>query len=263
MMLKYTAEVRMGLGDKELGARLAAARKKDKPESEVSDKPFDFSESYLLRAKMLGVLIRDARLNAARTVEDCARLLRVETHLIEMWEYGEAVPSLPQLELLAYYFDIPVSHFWGQQTLENDRANKTDAQLEYIQLRQRMIGALLRQAREERQIPADQVAATANISVETLQQYEVGEAPIPMHELSVLAGAVHRNMSYFLESSSYIGMLLQIREEWKQFLALEDEVRQFAANPLHLGFLKIAMTFGKMPAEELRKIAEGMLEISM
>jgi transcriptional regulator with XRE-family HTH domain len=248
----------------DVGARLAAQRKSKAAAAEAaSDKPYDHAESYLLRARMLGVLIRDARLSSARTIDDCARLLRVDPAVIEAWEYGDDVPSLPQLELLAYYLDVPISHFWGQDTLESEKGSKTDSQTEYMQLRNRMIGALLRQAREERQISIADVAEAAHLSTEVLEHYEAGLLPIPMHELAVLSTIVQKNMQYFMEGESFIGLLLRVREEWKQFLSLDAETRQFAANPLNLGFLKIAMMFGKMPAEELRQIAAGILEISM
>lgn len=249
----------------DVGARLAAQRKSKAAAADnaVSDKPYDHSESYRLRAKMLGVLIRDARLSSARTVEDCARLLKIEPAIVEGWEYGDDVPSLPQLELLAYYLDVPISHFWGQDVLDSEKSRKTDSQTEYMNLRNRMIGALLRQAREERQVSVAQVAEAAHISAETLEHYEAGLLPIPMHELAVLSTIVQKNMQYFMEGESFIGLLLRIREEWKQFVELDTDIRQFAANPLNLGFMKIAMMFGKLPAEELRQIAAGMLEISM
>ena len=52
------------------------------------------------------------------------RLLNVENQLIESWEYGDAAPTLPQLELLAYYLDVPVSHFWSMKTIETDKNEK-------------------------------------------------------------------------------------------------------------------------------------------
>lgn len=257
--------MRMAKDFGDVGARLAAQRKSKAAAAEdaLSDKPYDHEESYRLRARMLGVLIRDARLSSARTVDDCARLLKVDPSVVEAWEYGDDVPSLPQLELLAYYLDVPISHFWGQDVLESEKGRKTDAQPEYIQLRNRMVGALLRQAREERELSLDDVATAAHIARETLEHYEAGLLPIPMHELAVLSTVVQKNMQYFMEGDSFIGLLLRTREEWKQFASLDPEVRQFAANPLNLGFLKIAMMFGKMPAEELRQIAAGILEISM
>jgi transcriptional regulator with XRE-family HTH domain len=248
----------------DLGARFAAQRKsKAAAADNASDRPYDHIESYRLRAKMLGVLIQDARLSSARTVEDCARLLKVEPGVVAAWEFGDDVPSLPQLELLAYYLDVPISHFWGQDVLENEKGRKTDSQTEYMHLRNRMIGALLRQAREERQVSLADVAEAAHLPVETLEHYEAGLLAIPMHELAVLSTIVQKNMQYFMEGESFIGLLLSIREEWKQFVALDSDIRQFASNPLNLGFLKIAMMFGKLPADELRQIAAGMLEISM
>lgn len=245
---------------KDLSARMKKARQKDEPEKKRVTNP---EESFRIRRKMLGVLIRDARLNAARTIDECARLLNVQPELVESWEYGDASPTLPHLELLAYYLDVPVSHFWGQKTLESDKSAKGAVQNEYMALRNRMIGALLRQAREEEQLSYETVSEQSNIAVETLQHYEIGNLPIPMHELVILSGVVNRNMSFFLETSSYVGELLRIREEWKHFVDLDPEVREFAANPLNIGFIKIAITFSQMSAEQLRKAAEGMLEISM
>lgn len=245
---------------KDLSHRMKQVRDTKQGENE---RPYDFEESYRLRGKMLGVLIHDARRKAARSLEDCAHLLNLETEVIAAWEYGEQVPSLPQLELLASYLEIPVSHFWGQKTIETDPNERMSAQEQFIQLRQRMIGALLRQAREETQQSLEQVAEAASIPLELLQHYELGEMPIPLHELSVLSNIVNRNMSYFLETESYIGELLRIREEWKHFTDLDDEIRQFAANPLNVAFIKIAITFSKMPAAQLRQAAEGLLEISM
>jgi transcriptional regulator with XRE-family HTH domain len=248
---------------KDVAARMKAAKDKQQQEKTGGIKPYDFGVSYQLRAKMLGVLIRDARLNAARTIEDCARLLSVEPSLIEAWEYGDEVPSLPQLELLAYYLDVPISHFWSQATMATDKAQKASAQSEYMQLRDRMIGALLHQAREEAGVELSDVAEQTQLPLETLQQYELGEISIPMSELSMLSSIVNRNMDYFLETGSYIGELLKIQAEWKRFTDLDPEIREFAANPLNVAFIKIAITFSKMPVEQLRKAAEGLLEIAM
>lgn len=250
---------------KDIAGRLKAARQDKGGATREVDaaQAYDYELSYQLRGKMLGVLLRDARVNALRSIEDCARLLRVEPALIEAWEYGEgAVPSLPQLELLAYYLDVPVSHFWGLETLEANRRTSVDAQDEYMNLRHRMIGALLRQAREETRLTPEALAEATYIPAETILQYELGEVPIPMHELAVLASAVNKNVSYFLESSSQIGELLATRENWKHFNDLPDDLRRFAANPRNIGFIEIALAFSEMPTDKLKNIAVSMLEIT-
>lgn len=200
-----------------------------------------------IRCADAGVLLRDARVNASRSLEDVAGYLHIAAVEIEGWEWGESSPSLPQLELLAYFFDVPVSHFWGLKTLESERAKPVSAQEGSSSAR--MIGALLRQSREEIKWSVEDLAARTAISVQELHDYEVGEAPIPMHELAVLANAVNKTMGYFLETASQIGDLLSMREKWKHFNTLPEELREFAANPQNIGFIEIALNFSQMNSE--------------
>lgn len=243
---------------------ISARFKKNQPEPELQTyRPADPAESFRIRGKMVGVLIRDARINAGRTLEDCAQKLQVAPEQVEQWELGDDTPSLPQLELLAYFLGVPVTHFWGTSTLEASEKDYSRLQMEYMALRDRMIGALLRQAREAMELSLEDLSERSGISAESINLYEYGELPIPMQELTVLANGVKKNINYFLESSSHIGELLTLREEWKHFIELPDEIRQFAANPLNVGFIEIAMLFSQMPTDRLRRVGESVLNITM
>lgn len=251
------------MGFEDISARLKKATSAGAPgKASVPAKAPDPAEGFRLRAKMLGVLLADARRNAERTVEDCAYLLRVSPEQMLAWEYGEDAPSLPQLELLAYYLGVPISHFWGTETLESKHGVHVDIQVEYISLRTRMIGAMLRGAREELNLSVDEVSQSASIARDRIELYEQGETAVPMHELTVLAGVLKKNTSYFLESSGYIGQWLAAREEWKHFSALPEEKRRFAANPRNIGFLEIAIMLSKMPVENLREVGASILDIT-
>lgn len=233
---------------------------KEGQEAEMAPpKPVDFAESYRIRGKMVGVLMRDARVNAGRSIEDCAQMLKVAPEQIEAWEFGDSVPSLPQLELLAYFLGVPVSHFWGSETLEASQDKYVEAQTEYLALRNRMVGALLRQARQDANLSVEELSQASGLPIEQINSYELGEIPLPMHELTVLANAVKKNIKYFLESSSHVGEWLEIREEWKHFADLPEDVRRFAANPRNLGFINIAFMLSQMPTDKLREIGESML----
>jgi transcriptional regulator with XRE-family HTH domain len=182
---------------------------------------------------------------------------------MQAWEFGDAVPSLPQLELLAYYLGVPVSHFWGLDTLEAKTGRHIDIQQEYLALRNRMVGALLRQAREDVKLSVEELSVASAVPIERIQEYELGEVPMPMHELTVLASAVKKNLSYFLETSGHVGEWLAAREAWKHFTDLPEDVRQFAANPLNIGFIHIAKLLSEMPTERLRQVGESVLNITM
>lgn len=250
---------------KEFGARFKKQKAAEATTGTIIRDPntaYDHAQSYQLRGRMLGVLLRDARVNAARNVEDVAGYLHVGVEDVEAWEFGDVSPSLPQLELLAYFFDVPVSHFWGVRTLESERSRPVSAQEEFVALRTRMIGALLRQSREEIKSSIEDLAERTALSPQELHDFEVGEIPIPMHTLVVLANAVQKSMGYFLETSSQIGDLLAMREKWKHFNTLPEELREFAANPQNIGFIEIALFFSQMNSDVLRRIAVSMLDIT-
>ena len=244
----------------DISARMKQARADAEPAAVAVVDP---SESFRVRARMVGVLLRDARLAAGRSLGDCGRLLHVEAAQIERWEVGDEAPSLPQLELLAYYLDVPVSHFWGLTTREQSAHDFARVQQEYLALRDRMVGVLLRQAREEAGLTTAALSSASGVPAALIGQYELGELPVPMHELTVLANALRKNLSYFLESSSQLGELLALREMWKHFTSLPDDLRQFAANPINAGFLEIAYMLSQMPADRLRRIGESVLNITM
>jgi len=242
---------------KDASARFKKMREGQEAEA-APPKSLDFAESYRIRAKMVGVLLRDARVNAGRSIEACAQALKIAPQEVEAWEYGDSAPSLPQLELIAYYLGVPVSHFWGTDTLEASQEKTIDAQTEYLALRNRMVGALLRQARQETSLSVEDLSQASGLPIEQINSYELGEIPL-MHELTVLASAVKKNIRYFLESSSHVGEWLEIREEWKHFADLPEDVRRFAANPRNLGFINIAFMLSQMPTDRLREIGESML----
>ncbi len=102
-----------------------------------------------LRSKKLGVLIRDARLAARQTLPECAQLVGVTGGILRAWEEGRKAPSLPELEVLAYSLHLPLGHFWSRQAMSDDAPLTSAMNLPaLIGIRQRLVGALLRQQRE-------------------------------------------------------------------------------------------------------------------
>jgi transcriptional regulator with XRE-family HTH domain len=242
---------------------ISARMRKQRDDEAAETTTVNFAESYRVRARMVGVLLRDAREAAQRSYDDCARLLDVSPAQVEAWEYGDAAPSLPQLEILAHFLDVPVSHFWSASTLQSEAAHAANAQREYLALRDRMIGALLRQAREAGGISLEALSLASGLPGELIEQYELGELPVPLHELTVLAHGVNKNLSTFLESGSHIGEWLALREAWKQLAGMPEELRKFVLNPLNHGFIEIAMVFSQMPTDKLRRVGESFLDITM
>ncbi|MCE2472066.1 MAG: helix-turn-helix transcriptional regulator [Anaerolineae bacterium] len=214
------------------------------------------AEAHNLRVRIIGVLIRRGRLSAERSVDDCASFLQVDAQLIEAWELGESVPSLPQLEGLTRFL---------LATADGEDAESAEVNFargaEYYLLRQRMIGAKLKLARQMQAFALEELGARTGLDIDLIERYEFGEVKIPIHHLCVLAQAVRQDLRYFLSSDDLQrGQDLPPGEGAPQAPADSDLVR-FAADDNNQAFIRLAMAFRQINREDLHRIAEALYNI--
>lgn len=241
-----------------------SARLKKKQEENAPPPPEErnHEEIYLLRARILGVLIRDARLANGMSEAEIATALGVSEDQVRAWELGEYAPSLPQLEILAYYLGIPVSHFWNTKTISNQEQERQVPNQQYNELRDRVIGAMLTAARKDAKLSQEELAKVAGLTVEQIAAFELGQQPIPFPELTSLSSAVRKSISYFLEDSNRVGSWLALKEEYQHFTELPEEMRAFVTQPVNQAFIDIAMRLSRLQVQELRAVGENILNIT-
>ena len=218
-------------------------------------------EALNLRNRMIGLLLRDARTQAGRTKQECANFLGVPVSTITAYEEGRKPISLPELEVLAFFLDVPIQHFWDREAQLLSEESPPPVQ-EILALRHRIIGALLQQARHEARKSRKELAQLLGCSTSRIVAYEYGERPIPMAELEVLARALNRPIEYFLDQSGPIGEWEAEQRAFRAFRELPPEIREFVSRPINRSYLEVAMKLAEMPASALRQIAEGLLEIT-
>src|SRR3972149_3476200 len=81
-----------------------------------------------IRSRKLGILILNARMATRRSAEECSQAMGATPQVYNEYELGEKSPSLPELELLAFFLNVPLEHFWGGEMLpvEGERSRKVD-----------------------------------------------------------------------------------------------------------------------------------------
>ena len=118
-----------------------------------------------IRSKTLGLLIRDARTHARRSVTECAQAVGIKAGLFRAYEEGRRAPSLPELEALVYFLDLPIDHFWSKEIKSDKPRPYENLDLQKLHgVRQRKIGALLRQERMNASISIRHLAHETGIS---------------------------------------------------------------------------------------------------
>ena len=224
----------------------------------------DTKSQITIRTKKLGVLIRDARLAARRTVHECAEAIGVRKSVFREYEEGLRSPSLPELEILVYFLDLPMEHFWSSQSRSESISRSENLDLQrLLAVRQRKIGALLRQERMKSSISIRNLAHQTGIANSRIKAYELGERAIPLPELELLVRTLGGRIESFFDRHGPVGQWIISEEAVQQFLEMPVEMRQFVALPVNRPYLQLAMKLSNMSRDKLRSVAEDLLDITL
>lgn len=217
-----------------------------------------------IREKKLGLLMRDARVAERRSIKECADAIGVKPGIFRAYEEGRRSPSLPELEALVYFLKLPISQFWGNETMSDAPSPmEADDISRLIALRQRMIGALLRQERTVANMSIRQVAAQTGISQSRLKSYELGERPVSVPELEGILAVLGTRIETFFDQSGPVGEWMNSQRAMQKFLELPEEIQDFVCQPVNRPYLELAMKLSSMSREKLRSVAEGLLDITL
>jgi transcriptional regulator with XRE-family HTH domain len=225
-----------------------------------------------LRAHKLAALILDARLYARRTPEESCALLGWDAYHLQSLESAIIAPSLPELEALAAFYAVPVDHFFGSTSLSDEMPKlRTDTMNQRLQLRHRILGAMIMQTRSRQDLSREDLGLLTDISIDLLTQYELGQTPIPVTDLEDITHALQVDLALWIDSyaiptqaTSFKPVTSMVQEESEEidYSQVPSDLSDFITNPLNKQYLIIANKLSALPADQLRRIAESLLEIT-
>ena len=219
-------------------------------------------EEVAARRQLLGGIMQGARAKLGKSKQDCAQAVGVTAGVYTAYEEGRRDITLPELELLAYYLKVPVRLFFerAERLLANDPPIPAE---KVIALRQRIIGALLRQARQDKGRSVKELAARLGVTTRRISDYELGRKPVPLAQLQEAADMLTVPMSYFIdEGIGPVGEQELLRSQFDKFSELPDDVRKFVVNPTNISYLRVAQRLSDMTTEQLRNLAASILDIT-
>ena len=222
-----------------------------------------------IQRKMLGVLMRNARQRVGLTVPETASLLGLDADTLTAYELGKAEAGLPTLEALAEICRVPVSYFWADDALP-DPTPRTDAP-HGITLRRKMLGVLLAQARRQADVSAEDAAQAIGVSADALAEMELGKADVPFSQLKALLPLYKMPLDELLaevdipvETNGKTEPAPAPQETFNtaELAHFPPDVQEFLADPTNILYVKLAMKLHNLSADNLRALAEGILEIT-
>jgi transcriptional regulator with XRE-family HTH domain len=205
------------------------------------------------------------RLQEERTASDitlvqAAAQIGVSSEMIESIEKGETAPSLPELELLAYLYRVPLTKLLGAPEVSEAPVRiKEDKKNAFLHLRTRIIASTLKQARLSANLSLDDLSTKLGIPLNTLEEYEAGTLPIPQPLLSVICSALGVDMDSLI---SPLSPKIKPSDREVSSTILDEQLNEFVTNPVNLPYIYLAKKLSTLDAAKLREIAENLLEIT-
>jgi transcriptional regulator with XRE-family HTH domain len=178
------------------------------------------------------------------------------------FEQGISSPSLPQLEMLAYFFKVPLNSLLKPAEVTKRPGIDPSAVSNLLALRDRIISAILKQKRLENGMEIDELADKANLSPESIYRYENDQAAIPQTTLEKLCKVLDVSLNSLFSSISVENQPISQETLKDNQPQLPDEVSEFIANENNIPYLELAKKLSRMDAARIREIAESLLEIT-
>ena len=217
-----------------------------------------------IRNKKIGILLIDARRSRNFSLDEVGNKTGISIERLEDFENGKISPSLPELEILAYTYNIPFEHFWGKKVFQSDEdINTTEKFQILLKLRNKIIGTGIQSKRQSENISVEELADLCEISNEMLNKYESGELEIPVPTLEIIAKNLNARIEDFFDNQGKIGAWRTQNAEMKSLTDLPKEFRDFITKPINEPYLDLAMKLSQLDVKKLRLVAEGLLEITL
>jgi transcriptional regulator with XRE-family HTH domain len=132
-----------------------------------------------------------------------------------------------------------------------------------LSVRQRLVGALLRQERNNANLSLKDVSAQTGIPGSRLKSYELGERAIPLPHLEAIIAALGGKIESFFDRNGPVGRWMTSQKAMDKFLELPEDLQAFVCQAVNRPYLELAMKLSEMSKDKLRSVAEGLLDITL
>jgi len=203
--------------------------------------------------------IKTIRMSLHFSIHDCAKLLGISQGNYLAFEKGETHLSLPDLEILALYFGLPLEAFFTDQykrlyqlTLLQDSIRP-----HYQLLRQKVIRTQLSLERQAAGLTLEELSESTGIPLENLRSYEEDVFPIPLDELQKICQQLGKHIDTFFPDDRQIAETLRLPSQGIQDIV--DEEIFVEGDGLDESFVQILAKLREIPKADQAEIAKEIL----
>lgn len=224
---------------------------------------FDTSPDNPVCIPIVCQLVANARQASGKTTKDCATALGIPHKRFLQIESGKVIPSLPELEMLAYYFDLQPQEFFNEEEINFPTAHAGfDQMQQLVQLRHRIISASLQLARSQKKLSLKALSTQSGIPSARIKRYELTALPVPLNDLKAICNSLEIELPDLLDQTGFIAEKKKAKKEEDHFDSLSKNLKDFISDPANESYLKLAMRLKETGLENVESLAAGLQQLA-
>jgi transcriptional regulator with XRE-family HTH domain len=220
-------------------------------------------DPYARRNQDLGEMLRKARESSGKSIRETAKAMGISSGALSAYESGEKGISLPELELFCYFINVPVRRFFFRSDADFYPEHVGFDPDVMLTLRNRTIGAMLRAQRLEAGMSVRELSERTGWPSSRISSFERGRRNIPLPVLETLSGLFGQPIEEFLATGGPIAKWDAFYRSLDTVMELPQDVREFLSDPENTRYLRLAMNLRDFPLEDMRMVAEGLLDLTL
>lgn len=192
-------------------------------------------------------------------LKHASQLLGIPTSRLSNYEQGKYVPSLPEIECLAYIYDAPIEVLFSTSNLDRFIRQPDESKLRELRgIRNRIIATRLSIAVEESGMSLKELAAQTSISASKLQNYLSGNSEIPFDELFRISQSLGIDMKTYFDTESALGYQQLLRTEQIALSHLPDNIKEYVLEKDNWSFIDVADKLKNLQTHEVKELIDAL-----
>jgi len=132
-----------------------------------------------------------------------------------------------------------------------------------LELRNLKIGASLRKFRQESKLSMKEVSEKIGLTTYRIKSYEKGKFATPVAELNAMLRLYDRELSDMVVDTGPIADWAHGKTASSIFIELPKDLQDFVLKPVNRPYLEIAQKLSEMSVDQMRDVAESLLDITL
>jgi transcriptional regulator with XRE-family HTH domain len=192
----------------------------------------------------------------------CSQLLGIPVGRLRNYEEGKYVPTLPEIEGLAYIYGLPLTALFDPREIDH-LINEPDADnlQQLIRIRGHIISTRLQIAFDQSGKTLREITKETGLSASRIRKYLNNALEMSYDDLCVLSGVLGMDTHSQFDTDSSIGRWQAMQSRMARFCRLPEDIQEYVIAEDKTELLRVAHRLMDLDLQSLRTLSDSLQTI--